>query len=167
MSSAIEQAGFDTDMSCFCTTSLGPLSLALPGLSVSAALNLSATAQAAMRLDAFLTARASLMGLNMGWPALVLPRITLSASAMMNVALMAQLRAQLMARLGLDLMIPRQATAFLRMAATLNARMPAMPGLNLAAWLQLGQFNAALLRIQVAIAAGAFASANQIGRAHV
>ncbi len=153
-------------VSCFCKTSMSAFSLALPSLDISAAVNLSASAKAAMALDAWLTARAGVTGLNPGWPALPLPQINLSANAIMSMALLTQLRAQVLARLGLDLTIAGQATAFARIAATLDARISAMAAMginlniNLAPWLQLAQLNAALLRIQAAVSAGLFATIN-------
>ncbi len=149
-------------MSCFCQTSLAPLTLALPSLDVAAMASMNASAQAALSLDAWLSARAAIGRLNPAWLSLPLPSLNISANALVTISLLAQLRSQVSVQLGLDLLAPGQLTAFTRMMATLNARLAVMPGmaLNMGGWLQLASFNAALLRLQAAVQAGAFAGLN-------
>ena len=152
-------------MSCFCTSTLSGLSLALPALNISAAINLNATATAALNLSEYLNASAALGALNLNWLNLQLPRLNLSANMLLSASLMAQLRAQVLAHFGIDLLIPGQLNAFLRIMATLNARIGGLGlglglHLNFGPWLQLAALNAALLRIQAAITAGVFANLN-------
>lgn len=117
-------------MSCFCIANLN----LLPELDANASLNLAASAQAAMALYG----RISLGIPNLAGPPFQVPRLTLPPlSVMASLSAMAQLRAQAMARLGIDLATPRGITALARLTATLDARMSAIANLNinLNAWI--------------------------------
>ena len=157
-------------MSCFCSAGFGALGVALPALNVSAALNLSASAAAALNLSNVCRVNAALDGFNPAWLALQLPVLSanLSASALLQASALVSMRAQIMAKLGLDLLVPAQRDAFARMTATLDARLRAMlaPGLaiNLGPWLALANLNAALMNIQANVTAAATGSAGVFAR---
>lgn len=151
-------------MSCFCQTSMAPLSSSLPALDLSAsgALSLSASAQTAISLDTWLSARAGIAALNPAWLSVSLPSVDLSANALATISAMAQLRAQTLAGLGIDLAAPGPAAgvAFTRVAATLDARMAALDGaadVPMGGWGQLASLNAALMRLQSAVQSGTVA----------
>ena len=137
-------------MSCFCHAALAPLTL--PGLSVAANVSLSTVAQAALALDARL--QLGIPGLPSGWLNLPVPQVNMDLNAVASLAAMAQLQAQARAQLGLDLGTPLGAAALARMAATLNARLPSLPPLQLAPWLQLASLQQATARLQAALDAG-------------
>ncbi len=148
-------------MGCFCHATLGPLRLALPqlNLAVSAALP---HADVALSLSGWLGARAlpaAPWQPDPRWLSLLLPQLRLSASATATISALAQLRAQVLAQFGIDLLLPGQAAAFARIVATLNARLSAMAGLsfNPLAWLNLAALNGAIDRITLALQAGLFA----------
>lgn len=142
-------------MSCFCHAALAPLTL--PGLSVTANVSLSAVARAALALDARL--QLGLPGLPQAWLSLPLPQVNMSLSAAATLATMAQLQAQVQAQLGLNLATPLGIRAMARMAATLNARLPTLPSLQLGPWLQLASLHLATVRLTAALNAGLTLSA--------
>jgi hypothetical protein len=150
-------------MVCFCHQTMG--GLPLPQLNASAELSLSAQASLLAKLAAWLgglglpaapwTPNPSLINLS-------LPTPQLSASAMATISAFAQLRADVLAQFGLDLLVPGQANAFLRMVATLQARLSAMAGLGLgfgsgiSAWGQLAATMSAVAQVQAAAQLGLF-----------
>lgn len=149
-------------MGCFCHSSLGPLTLALPSLDVSVSLALGLPgANVALGLSAYLNAA----GLpaepwlpDPAWLSLQLPQLRLSMRAVATISAMASLRAQVLAQFGIDLLIPGQAMAFARIVATMNARLSVMANLHLnfnpLGWLQLAQLNAAIDQINLALSLG-------------
>lgn len=147
-------------MGCFCHATLGPLTLALPQLNLSEQLVLPGSA-VPMRLSAWLSAR-GLPALpwmpEPNWLNLPLPRLQLSMRAVATISAMAQLRAQVLAQFGLDLLVPGQARAFVRIVATMNARLSALANLhanfNPLGWLQLNMLNNAIDQVQLALQAG-------------
>ncbi len=145
-------------MGCFCRSSIQPLSLVLPQLNVSAQLGLPG-ANVPLSLSAWLSAR-GLPALpwqpDPNWLNLPMPSLRLSASAVATISALAQLRAQVLAQFGLDLLIPGQARAFARIVATMNARLSLLANIhfNPLGWLQLARLNAAIDQIQLALGAG-------------
>ena len=146
-------------MSCFCRHSFGPLTLALPSLDVS----LSATlpgAQAVLSLSAWHGSR-GLPGApwqpDPAWLSLGLPQMRLSASTIGTISALAQLRAQVQAQFGLDLLAAADAAAFARIAATLEARLSVAAGFNAQAWIELAALNAAVGSVRAALGAGLLA----------
>ena len=162
-------------MVCFCKQTMEQLQLALPRMDVAASATLSADAQ--MQAQVQMQALANWLG-RFGLPAapwepdeawldLELPTISLSASAMATLSAFAQLRAGALA-LGIDLLVPGQANAFARLAATLDARLSAMlavsasgtvsllAGLNPSALAQLSATLTATAQVQAALDLGIF-----------
>jgi hypothetical protein len=149
-------------MSCFCRNSLGPLQLALPGLSLSATLSVPG-AHIALSLSDWLGARglpAAPWAPELAWLQLPLPSLRLNANAMATISAFAQLRATVLAQFGLDLMVSAQAQAFARLAATASARLSAMLNLNInpMPWQQLAALNFAIGQLQAALSMGLFAN---------
>lgn len=155
-------------MGCFCHATLEPLTLALPQLSLSAELSLSEQlnlqgAAIPLSLSAWLSAR-GLPALpwqpEPNWLTLPLPRLQLSMQAVATISALAQLRAQVLAQLGIDLLLPGQARAFGRIIATLNARLSVLASLhanfNPLAWIQLARLSNAIDQVQLALQAGLF-----------
>jgi hypothetical protein len=147
-------------MLCFCHQALQPLGLALPSLNVSVSVAMP-QANLALGLANWLGARALpaapwLPDLN--WLTLPLPHLQLNASAMATISALAQLRAQVLAQFGIDLLVPGQAAAFAQIVATLHARVSAMaalsPGFNPLAWLRLASLNAAIDQLNLALKIG-------------
>lgn len=145
-------------MGCFCKTALGPLSVLLPKLDVSARVALPG-ASVPLSLSAWL----SLRGLpalpwqpDPSWLDLQLPALRLSASAVATISALAHLRAQVLAQFGIDLLIPGQVQAFARIVATMNARLSAAAhlGFNPLGWLRLAALNGAIDQVQLALQAG-------------
>lgn len=156
-------------MSCFCRNTLGPLQLALPGLNISATLAVPG-ASAALSLSAWMGARglpALPWAPDLSWLQLPLPSLRLSASAMATISAFAQLRADVMAQFGLDLMIAAQAQAFARLTATASARLSAMLGAGIGGlglgWQQLAALNFAIGQLQAALSLGLFANLSAYG----
>ncbi len=146
-------------MGCFCKSALA--ALPLPSLTVSATLAMP-HADLAMALSAWMGG----LGLpaapwqpEPNWLSLALPVPRLSVQAMATISAMAQLRAQVLAQFGLDLLIPGQAAMFARIVATMNARLSLMASasINPAGWLHLAGLNAALDQINLALQAGLLA----------
>jgi hypothetical protein len=150
-------------MGCFCHATLGPLTLALPQLSLSEQLNLQGAA-IPLSLSAWLSAR-GMPSLpwqpDPNWLTLPLPRLQLSMQAVATISAMAQLRAQVLAQFGIDLLLPGQARAFARIIATLNARLSMLASLhanfNPLAWIQLARLSSAIDQVQLALQAGLLA----------
>jgi hypothetical protein len=158
-------------MVCFCKSTLAQLQIVLPQLDVSASV--------AVGVDAQLQALAnwlSLSGLpaqpwqpDEAWLDLELPTLSLSASAMATLSAFAQLRTGALA-LGIDLLIPGQATAFTRLAVSLSARLNAMLSasmsasasasmtVNASAWMQLAATLSAVAQVRAALELGLFPS---------
>jgi hypothetical protein len=98
------------------------------------------------------------------WLELSLPVPAVSASAIATISAIASLRAQLTAQLGIDLLVPGQATAFVRLAATLAARLEAVASANaamnlshgVAAWAKLASVATAAADVGEAISQGVF-----------
>jgi hypothetical protein len=143
-------------MGCFCR-SFPPLGL-LPQLNLSASLNLPG-ANIPLSLSAWLNLR----GLpclpwqpNPAWLGLPLPSLGLNLRAVATISALAQLRAQVLAQFGLDLLIPGQALMFARIVATMNLRLSALANLtfNPLAWLRLAGLNAAIDQINLALQMG-------------
>ena len=139
-------------MSCFCIASLD----LLPSLNVDASLSLSVSAQAAMALYG----QISLGMPGVPEPPFALPQFDLTALA--SITAVAQLRAQAMASLGIDLTADAGVTALARLTATLDARMSAIASLNLNldAWIQLASVNAVALDLTAIFEACLSASAS-------
>jgi len=166
-------------MSCFCKNALGPLQLALPGLSVSASLSVALPgAKVALSLSDWLGARglpAAPWAPDLAWLEIELPSLRLSASAMATISAFAQLRASVMAQFGLDLMVAAQAQAFARLAATASARLSAMLsanvglglglglGINAMPWQALASLNFAIGQLEAALSLGLFANLSAYG----
>ncbi len=154
-------------MGCFCHATLGPLTLALPQLNLSEQLVLPGAA-VPLRLSAWLSARgmpALPWQPDPNWLNLPLPRLQLNIQAVATISAMAQLRAQVLAQFGIDLLIPGQSRALARIVATMNARIAAIaslhPNFNPLGWIQLNTLNSAIDQVQLALQAGLFApSAN-------
>ncbi len=152
-------------MGCFCHATLAPLKLVLPQLNVSASTALGLPgANVAMELAAFLSARALPAEPWLpepGWLALPLPRLKLGMQAVATISALASLRAQVLAQFGIDLLDPKQAQAFARIVATMNARLSAMAptatAFNPLAWIQLAQLNSAIAQVELALQAGLLA----------
>jgi hypothetical protein len=145
-------------MICFCHQSLQPLRLALPSLNVSASMSLP-NADLVQALANWLGARALPAPPWMpdpAWVELPLPRMSLNASAMATISALAQLRAQVLAQFGIDLLLPGQARAFASIVATMNARISAMAvaNFNPLAWLRLAALNGAIDQLTLALKLG-------------
>jgi hypothetical protein len=156
-------------MVCFCKHTMTRLQIALPALSESASLSASASFSASASVSALgaLAAWLAKNGLpaspwqpDPAWREVQLPRPTLNASAVATLQAFAQLHA-LAGSLGMNLMVPAQATAFARLAATLNARLTALSGqlgapINAAAWIQLSAALSASAQVSAAARLGLF-----------
>jgi hypothetical protein len=146
-------------MICFCHQALLPLQAALPSLNVSVTVALPHENLARALAD-FLAARAlpaPAWTPDAAWLGLQLPRMTLSASAMATISALAQLRAQVQARFGLDLLLPEQAALFRGIVATMQARVAAMATVtvNPLAWQRLAAVCSAADRLTLALKLGA------------
>jgi hypothetical protein len=147
-------------MLCFCHNALQPLGLVLPSLNLSVSVAMP-KANLALGLANWLGARAlpaAPWQPGPDWLALQLPRLQLNASAMATISALAQLRAQVLAQFGIDLLLPGQAGAFTQIVATLHARVSAMaalhPGFNPLAWLRLAALNGAIDQLNLALKIG-------------
>ena len=149
-------------MVCFCKTTASQLGLLLPSLNVSASLDLDADVQLAANWLAGLGLPAPPWAFDLSWLQLQLPTIALSASAIATISAAASLRAQVMAQLGIDLLIPGQANAFARLVATLTARLQASAGIGigvgLGVWPALAAQLSAIARVEAALSMGLFVS---------
>ena len=140
-------------MGCFCH-SFPPAGL-LPSLNLSASVALPG-ADIPLSLSAWLNLR-GLPALPWeplpNWLGLPLPSLQLNLRAVATISAMAQLRAQVLAQFGLDLLIPGQALMFVRIVATMNARLSALVhrNFNPLAWLRLAGLNAAIDQINLAL----------------
>jgi hypothetical protein len=160
-------------MVCFCKHTMTALHLALPklGASASAAASLSASVSASASIHdtglAALTAWLAKHGLpaapwqpDPAWLDVQLPKPTLNAGAIATLQAFAQLHTLALA-LGMDLTVAAEATAFARLAATLNARLAAMlPQLSgpvsPTAWLKLSAMLSASVQVTEAVRLGLF-----------
>jgi hypothetical protein len=121
-------------------------------------------ADVAMALSAWLSARGqpcAAWNPDPAWLAQPPPTPQLPTSSIATISALVQLRAQVLAQFGLDLLKPAQASGFTRVVATLNARMSALaseaPPLDPAGWVQLANLNTAVDQVQSAHAAGLLA----------
>ncbi|HVB67761.1 MAG TPA: hypothetical protein VNE67_07890 [Acetobacteraceae bacterium] len=163
-------------MGCFCHASMAPLTATLPTLQANLSANLAASAalpgaNIAQALAAWLAEHglpAAPWTPEPAWLSVPLPQLRLSLSAVATISALAQLRAQVLAQLGLDLLQPAQARAFARVIATLNARMSAlaaMPTLGAFSpqpWVRLASLNSAIEQVQLALQAGLFAPSQSL-----
>ena len=143
-------------MGCFCHS--------FPPAGLLASLNLSASvALPGADIPLSLSAWLNLRGLPAlpweplpNWLGLPLPSLQLNLRAVATISALAQLRAQVLAQFGLDLLIPGQALMFVRIVATMNARLSALVHLNFnpLAWLRLAGLNAAIDQINLALRLG-------------
>ncbi|MFZ0021002.1 MAG: hypothetical protein WAL10_27110 [Acetobacteraceae bacterium] len=143
-------------MGCFCHS--------FPPAGLLASLNLSASvALPGADIPLSLSAWLNLRGLPAlpweplpNWLGLPLPSLRLNLRAVATISALAQLRAQVLAQFGLDLLIPGQALMFVRIVATMNARLSALAHLNFnpLAWLRLAGLNAAIDQINLALRLG-------------
>jgi hypothetical protein len=158
-------------MVCFCKHTMTQLQHVLPKLSATATVSLSATASVSTRAshaEPSLAALATWLAKNglpaapwqpdPAWRTVQLPKPTLSANSIATLQAFAQLHALAMA-LGMDLTKAAQATAFARLAATLNARLsttlahlsaPVSPS----AWLKLSASLSASAQVNEALRLG-------------
>lgn len=150
-------------MGCFCHATLSPLTLALPQLNVSEQLMLSG-AGVPLRLSGWLSAHgmpALPWQPDPKWLDLPLPRPQITPQAVATISAMAQLRAQVLAQFGIDLLVPGQARGLARIVATMNTQLSSIanlhPNFNPLGWLQLNALNNAIDQIQLALQAGLFA----------
>ncbi|MDE2007561.1 MAG: hypothetical protein KGI51_13415 [Rhodospirillales bacterium] len=151
-------------MGCFCHATIG----ALGGFAVNLQASLAAGASVSLPgANVALGLGAWLAELNLpaapwtpNFAPMPLPQLRMSVQAATTVAALAQLRAQVLAQFGLDLMNPAQARAFARVAATLAARlsvmagMPGMGALPPLPWIRLAATLTAIENVQAAISAG-------------
>jgi hypothetical protein len=150
-------------MVCFCKNTASDLAQVLGSLDVQDDPGASDDMQAVLSLGDWLTGvgqPAAPFVQDSSWLDLSLPVPSLSASAIATISAIATLRAQVMAQLGIDLLVPGQATAFVRLAATLATRLDAMASLNLSlgvgAWSKLAAVAKAASDVQQAISQGVF-----------
>lgn len=152
-------------MVCFCKTTATRLGLLLPSLNVSAQAAASIQAHADLNALAALLAALGLPAApwvpERSWIDLALPMPRLNASAIATISAAAHLRAQVLAHFGIDLLIPGQANAFIRLAATLSARLSVMSpslhlGLGLTVWPRLALTMQAIARVEAALTMGLF-----------
>ncbi|MGH7040890.1 MAG: hypothetical protein ACREFY_02010 [Acetobacteraceae bacterium] len=155
-------------MGCFCHASMTPLTVMLPKLQVNLSANLAASAalpgaNIAQALAAWLAEHglpAAPWTPEPAWLSVPLPQLRLSLSAVATISALAQLRAQVLAQLGLDLLLPAQARAFARVVATLNARMsvlanmPSLHAFSPQPWVRLALLNSAIEQVTLALQAG-------------
>ena len=163
-------------MVCFCKDTMSRINLMLPALGAAASLDAAVDVNAQLSLSPDLQALAdwlALLGLpaapwqpDPAWLELRLPELTLSADAVMTLQAFAQLQV-LALSLGLDLMVPAQATAFARLAVTLQARLSATLALGVAvnplAWTQLSSAMTASAQVRAALALGLFPAPPPMG----
>ena len=131
-------------MVCFCKQSTASLSATLQALMAMDA-TLSVQSSASLRVSAvanWMSARglpAPPWDADPDWLELELPSPKLSLSAMATLSAMANVRAQALAMFNIDLLAQGSATAMVRLVATLNARLSALPdvSLNLSALMSL------------------------------
>jgi hypothetical protein len=123
-------------MVCFCKQSTASLSATLQAL-MEVDFSLSAQTAASLRVSAvanWLSARslpAPPWQADPDWLELELPTPKLSLNAMATLSAMANVRAQAMAMFNIDLLAQGSATAMVRLVATLNARLAALPDVSL------------------------------------
>jgi hypothetical protein len=143
-------------MGCFCNQI--PLTALLPQLNLSGTISIPG-ANIPLSLSAWLSAR-GLPALpwqpEPHWLDLALPDVRLDLRTVATISALAQLRAQVRAQFGLDLLIPRHVLAFARIVATMNVRVSALANLSInpLAWAQLAMLNAAIDQIAVALRTG-------------
>jgi len=150
-------------MGCFCHATMVPLRLMLPRLNLSENVLLGLPgAEVPFNLSAWLSMR-GLPGLpwtpNPAWLTLPLPRMQMSMQAVATISAMANLRAQVLAQFGIDLLNPKQVPAFARIVATMNARLSAIASINFnpLAWIQLTGLMNAIAHCELALKAGLLA----------
>ncbi len=157
-------------MGCFCKSAMGPLQIALPALDVAVFVS-PPEAEIALALSTWLSVHglpASPWIPDPAWLEVTLPRLAMRTETIVTLSAIANLRAQVLAQFGLDLLVPAQANMFARLAATLSARIAAMADARLSAgglsvtggqaWLQLAALNFAIDQAHLALQAGVFAA---------
>ena len=130
-------------MICLCKNVVAQLQLVLPQLGLplpgmpplpaGSMIKLPTLAQEIQALAAWLASMgqpAPLWQTDPAWIELQLPKLALSAQAMATISAFAQLRAQVLAQLDIDIAIPGQASGFVSLVATLQARLNAMISAN-------------------------------------
>ena len=159
-------------MGCFCHATLGPLTQALSQFTLVEQSSLRTNLPGAaipLSLAAWLNAR----GLpsppwqpDPAWATLPLPKLQLNMQAVATISALAQMRTQVLAQFGIDLLMPGQARAFARVITTLNARLSLLASehanFNPLAWIQLAKLNSAIDQVQLALQAGLFAPPAQL-----
>lgn len=153
-------------MVCFCKNTASALGQTLPSISATANLDLSFNADVQAIADWLTNAGlpAAPWSPQPGWLELQLPSVPLSASEVATISATAYLRAQVLAQSGMDLLVPAQANAFVRLAATLSARLSdlagqgAAAGSAAAAWPQLATALNATSQVEAALTTGLLAS---------
>ena len=174
-------------MVCFCTNTMHQLRMVLPTLNAatgaSASVATRVDAQVSLAIDASLGPHAPVRALaawlaqaglpaapwspDLAWLSMTLPRPTLDAGAVATLQAFAQLQVMAQA-LGMDLTTAAQATAFTRLAATLDARLsvliaetggPIDPG----PWLQLAAAASASTQVTAALRLGVLPVLPQTG----
>ena len=153
-------------MVCFCHNTMTRLQLALPRLDIAADFDLDVRFAAELQLIANWLASFGLPAPPWQpdelWLELELPSLSLDASAMATISAFAQLRADMLAQFGIDLLIPGQAGAAVRLVATLQARLSAMLSadlslsVNASAWMRLSATLTAVAQVEAALALGLF-----------
>lgn len=160
-------------MGCFCHASVTSLGTLLAQLHVSASATTPAPpappslrgANIAQALANWLAAH-GLPGApwtpDPSWLVTPLPKLQLGLREVTTISALAQLRAQVLAQLGLDLLQPTQARAFTRVVATLKARLaaieklPALQGFSPQPWVRLAGLNSAIDQVHLGLQAGVF-----------
>jgi len=163
-------------MGCFCHATLGPLTQALSQLTLAEQSSLQTDVAAnlpgaaiPLSLAAWLNAR----GLpsppwqpDPSWASAPLPKLQLNMQAVATISALAQMRAQVLAQFGIDLLVPGQSRGFARIIATLNARVSTLASahadFNPLAWIQLSKLNSAIDQVQLALETGLFAPPAQL-----
>jgi hypothetical protein len=162
-------------MGCFCHVSVTSLEQRLAAsVGLSAGLDLQASASAAlsvsaelphlpgMSLVAALAAWLAARGLpatpwqpETAWLELKLPMPQMDMQAVAMISALVELRTQVLAQFGLDLLVPAQVQAMARIVTTMNAQLgaSALAKLNLTALIQLAARNDALDQVQAALRA--------------
>ena len=169
-------------MVCFCKQSAASLTAAVEAMA-SANLSLSVQSAASLRVSAvanWLSTRnlpALPWDADPAWLELTLPTPRLSLSAMATLSAIAQARAQALALFKIDLLASASATAAVRLAATLNARLSSMLSLSAglsaslsvsaSAWLQLAAELDAAVSVTAAASLGLFMPTPELSAAYL
>jgi hypothetical protein len=153
-------------MACLCKSSTQALRLALPQLdvSVSVAADVDLQIQALFAWLAQLGLPAAPWQPDPAWLDLELAVPALNVGAIATLSACAQVRADVQAQLGIDLLVPGQAAGFAQLVASVQARLDAMLaadvtiGVSASAWTQLSATLTATAQVRAALALGLFPS---------